>query len=262
MQSLGLATDLLALGPEAIVERHPDRLVVRTPKQPDFWSGNLVIFPGPPGEPEAEAARFRADFPEATHLRVAWDQPNFDPEPWRARWTALGAEIEVDDVLSREGPPPPRPVPEGYALRELDPASDADWTQSLQVALIVGIGEGYEEASHRPFLERRIQGRRRLVAEGRLRWWGAFRNGALAGQMGLVEGEIDGRPLARFQDVDTHPDHRRRGLCGALLAHVGAAARSPTLVIVAEPGGDAGRIYRRAGFALTERVASAQKPGY
>jgi ribosomal protein S18 acetylase RimI-like enzyme len=180
----------------------------------------------------------------------------------RAPWAALGAEVEVDDVLAREGPPPPRPIPEGYLVRELDPDSDGDWEESFRVALAVGIGEGYAEASHRPYLGRRIEGRRGQIAAGKLRWWGAFRDEELAAQMGLVEGAVDGRSLARFQDVDTHPDHRRRGLCSALLAQVGAASRSPTLVIVAEPEGEAGRIYRRAGFARVERVAAAQKPGY
>ena len=80
--------------------------------------------------------------------------------------------------------------------------------------------------------------------------------------MGLVEGIVDGRPLARFQDVDTHPDHGPRGLCATPVAHVGAAARSPTLVIVVQPDGNAGRIYRRAGFAPVERTVAVQRRGY
>lgn len=262
MRSLGLATDLLALEGVSRVERHSDRLVVRTPDQPDFWSGNMVIFLGPPGEPEDEEARFRTDFPEATHLHIDWDWPDLDPEPLRALWAVRGAEVEMDDVLAREGPPPPRPVPEGYSLRELDPDRDRDWDESLRVALAVGTGEGYDEASHRPYLHRRIEGRRRQAAQGRLRWWGAFRGEELAAQMGLVEGEVDGRHLGRFQAVEAHPDHRRRGLCASLLAHVGAAARAPVLVIVAEAEGEAGRIYRRAGFAPVERLVSVQRRGY
>lgn len=262
MRSLGLATDLLALEGVSRIERHPDRLVVRTPDQPDFWSGNMVIVLGPAAAPEAEMARFRADFPDAAHLRIAWDAPDLDIEPLREPWAALGGQVGADDVLAREGRPPPRPPPEGYAIRQFDPAEDRDWAESLRVALAVGIGEGYEEASHLPFLRRRIEGRRQQAAAGSLRWWGVFQGDALAAQMGLVEGVVGGRPLARFQDVETHPDHRRRGLCAALLAQVGAAARAPTLVIVAEPEGDAGRLYRRAGFAPVERVAFVQKRGY
>lgn len=261
MRSLGLATDLLALGAAAEVERHPDRIVVRTPGEPDFWSGNVLIRLTPPEAPEREEARFRADFPEAAHLRVEWDDPELDPEALRAPWAALGAEVEVDDVLVREGPPPARPVPEGYAVRLLDPASEEDWAGAVRLALAVEVEEGCEAASHLPYLRRRFAGRRALARAGALRWWGAFREGAMAAQMGLVEGDVDGRALARFQHVDTHPNHRRRGLCAALLAHVGAAARAPSLVIMAEAGGNAGRIYRRAGFSWRERVVGVQRRG-
>jgi GNAT superfamily N-acetyltransferase len=261
MRSLGLATDLLALAGTAEIERRPDHLVVRTPDQPDYWTGNMILSLGPPLPPEAEAARFRAAFPEARHLTVIWDDPALDPEPLRLPWAALGTRIDVEDVLLRDGPPPPRSVPEGYEIRELDPASDRDWTEAVRVALALGLEEGYQPGSHLPFLRRRFAGRRARVAAGRLRWWGAFRGTDLAAQMGLVEGEVEGRRLARFQDVDTHPDHRRRGLCSALLAHVGGAARAPALVILADAESEAGRLYRRAGFVLTERLVSAQRPG-
>lgn len=260
MRSLGLATDLLAREGLSTVERHPDRLMVRTPDQPDFWFGNMMVVLGPPGDPGSEAALFRAGFPEARHLCIAWDAPDLDVAPLRPAWAALGAEIEEEDVLTREGPPPPRPVPPGYALREFDPGSDRDWAESVRVSL--ASEEGREEDSHLPYLRRRVEGRRRQAAAGLLRWWGAFQGDDLVAQMGLVEGFVDGRPLARFQHVNTHPGHRRRGLCAALLAHVGGAARSPTLVILADRGGDAGRLYRRAGFALRERLAGVLRPGY
>lgn len=110
MRSLGLATDLLALDGLSRIERHPDRLVVRTLDQPDFWSGNIVTFLGPPTAPEAEAARFRADFPDAAHLRIAWDDPDLDIGPLHELWAALGAEVGADDVLAQEGRPPPPPL--------------------------------------------------------------------------------------------------------------------------------------------------------
>ncbi len=258
LRSLALRTDLLALGEASVVEDRGDHLVVRTPAEPDFWSGNEVIRLTPPEAPEAEEARVRAAFPDAAHLRIAWDDPDLDPGPLRAPWAARGAEVEVDDVLVREGAPPARGPPEGYGLRLLDPASDEDWEGAVRLALLVGLEEGFAADAHLPYLRRRFSGRRALARAGALRWWAAVRDGAVVAQMGLVE---DGR-LARFQHVDTHPAHRRRGLCAALLAHVGAAARSPTLVIVAKAGGDAGRIYRRAGFALRERSVAVQRRGY
>lgn len=260
MRSLALATDLLALRGVAQLEQNFGHLIVRTPSEPEFWSGNMLIFLGPPGDPEKEAALFRAAFPDARHLRISWDIPNLDPEALRIAWEPLGAEVLVGDALARDGGPPAESPPEGYELREL--ASERDWNKSLQLSLLQAVADGYTEADHLSFLRRRIEGRRHQASLGHLRWWGAFHGTDLAAHMGLVEGVIDGRAMARFQDVETHPDHRRRGLSTALLAKVGGAARAPTLVILARPDSDAGRIYRRAGFEHVERYVVVERPSY
>jgi ribosomal protein S18 acetylase RimI-like enzyme len=62
--------------------------------------------------------------------------------------------------------------------------------------------------------------------------------------------------IARFQDVQTAPTHRKRGIASALLA----AARSDVdrYVILAEPNSNASSLYRRAGFReIDERIVSA-----
>ena len=73
----------------------------------------------------------------------------------------------------------------------------------------------------------------------------------------------DGRGVARYQDVETHPSARRQGLAGALvrqaryaLAELGAR----TLVIVADPGAAAVRVYRAAGFEASEDQLSWERP--
>lgn len=62
--------------------------------------------------------------------------------------------------------------------------------------------------------------------------------------------------VGRFQSVGTHPDFRRRGLCGTLvyeaarytLEHMGAE----TLVMVADEEYHAAGIYELVGFRPTE----------
>jgi predicted GNAT family acetyltransferase len=167
------------------------------------------------------------------------------------------------DVLARSGPPPAREAPEGYALREL--ASEADWDGAFALGMQIGAEDVHDPATHAPYLRRRIAGRQAQVAQGILRWWGAFRDGELAAAMGVVTGRIEGTPIVRYQSVETAPAHRRQGLCSALLAHAaqGALEREPEarLVIVADADGAPGRLYRRAGFALVERtVAVVRRP--
>ena len=70
----------------------------------------------------------------------------------------------------------------------------------------------------------------------------------------------DGNGLARLQAVDTHPDYRRRGLAGTLVHHAGAEGLTwpgvQTLVIVADPGDEAIRVYRSVGSTGPKRRSS------
>lgn len=261
MRSLGLASDLLAMEGLSVVESHPDRIVLRTPDEPDFWWGNILVPGRPPGKPGSDLELFRKEFTKARHVVIAWDVPDLDPLPVRAAWEPLGFEVEVSDVLARSGLPPAPGTPEGYALREL--ASEEDWDGALALGLQVGQEDGHDPATHAPYLLRRIAGRRTRIARGILRWWGAFRDGDLAAAMGVVTGRIEGTPTARYQSVETAPAHRRRGLCAALLARAaqGALEREPDarLVIVADADGAPGRLYRRAGFEPVERTVAVVK---
>lgn len=73
-----------------------------------------------------------------------------------------------------------------------------------------------------------------------------------------------GNPDARYQSVETHPTARRRGLAGTLVWHAGATALtggSRTLVMVADPGDAAIRVYRSVGFTVTEPQLSFVRRG-
>lgn len=153
-RSLAFLTDLLALEDASTLEDRGDHLVVRTPTEPTSWSGNMVIRLTPPDDARTEEERFRAAFPDAAHLRIAWDDPATDPAPLRGPWAGRGAEVEVDDVLAREGAPPALALPEGYEARPH--LTDEDWDASLALALAVGLDEGYEAAPHLGYLRRRI----------------------------------------------------------------------------------------------------------
>ncbi|HET9989302.1 MAG TPA: hypothetical protein VFQ65_12315, partial [Kofleriaceae bacterium] len=62
--------------------------------------------------------------------------------------------------------------------------------------------------------------------------------------------------VARYQDVQTAVAYRKRGLASALLA---AAARDVPAdrYVIMTAGGEAERVYARAGFQLAEHTVSA-----
>ena len=145
---------------------------------------------------------------------------------------------------------PPHPNTEAV-FRTLE--GDADWQQSLELTAAVYAGEPGGDAG---FLTAQLAAKRALTEAGHGAWSGAFLDGTLVSQLGLITVESG---LARYQSVETHPAARRRGLAGTLVWHAGATAPTGgtrTLVMVAEPGDAAIRVYRSVGFTVTEHQLS------
>ena len=101
---------------------------------------------------------------------------------------------------------------------------------------------------------------RRITDAGHGGWFGAFVDERLVAQMGLLAVEPD---LARFQNVETDPEQRRRGLAGSLLHHVSRYGLTElgarTLVMVADPDYFAVDLYRSVGFKPTETQLQVER---
>lgn len=240
-------------------ESYPARIVVRTPSEPDFWCGNLVIFRHCDGTPQDQIDRFHADFPDARHVTLAWDTLALPSEARLAQFEAMGLEIDRCDVLALSGPLARTVCPPGIEIRSL--SGDDDWAQAIALQVETGVSLGFERESYGSYVSGRFATRRRQVADGWGCWFGAFDGPLLVGDLGILVG--DG--LARFQDVETRQSHRRRGICAALVC-AGldwAATQDPSAlpVILSDRDGPAGRIYRRCGFAVAEvQVMAIRSP--
>jgi GNAT superfamily N-acetyltransferase len=258
LRSLVLRSELAALSGLAEAQDHPDHLVLRTPGQPDFWFGNCLIIKGPPGDPDRELGLFRAAFPDAAHVVIQWDDPAPDAGRLAAHWGPRGFEVELSDGLVLTGPPV-APPPVAVDLRQV---TGSEWDGVFDLELADGLADGHAEAPHRAFLAARIAGRQAQVAAGLGAWFGAFDGGRIVACLGLLRGDR----VARFQNVNTAPSHRRRGIAAALVHHatLWTQATRPDCrpVIVAETDGAPGRIYRRLGYAHAETVAAVVKAGY
>lgn len=234
---LGWHTDLAVLAlTGATIEDHGDHLVARSAQSPDYYWGNLVYAGAVLDDPAGWLARFEELFPTAPHRSIGLaDQP---PDP--TAWTALGLVLESADVLASTQLPAGRPLPAGYEVRALE--ADADWAASVVLRQTTF-------ADHTAFAEQTTESRKRMVQAGHTRWIGAFApDGALASELGIVD---LGDGLARYQSVVTGAEHRRRGLTSHLVGVAAAWAweRScRTLVILADTGSDAGRLYQSLGF--------------
>ena len=254
VRSLAYRTDLMARerGGSTVIDRG-DHIVVRTPSNPSFWWGNFLLVPGPPapGELTAWRALFAREFPDAEHLAIGVDGVDGDAGP--------AAELAELDLVARSSTvmratslvAPARAAPAEVVIRTL--AGHEDWEAARELRSVIAREEGDGGAAHAEFLARQMAAARTLTEQGHGWWFGAFEGGALRSSLGIV---VDGRGLARYQAVETHPEHRRRGLAGTLVhaaaEHAIAHAGARTLIIVAEPAGPADGLYRSLGFADAE----------
>lgn len=255
VRSLAYRTDLIVRERSgSIVTDQGDHLVVRTPAIPNFWWGNFILVAGPPGPGDATRWRalFTREFPTADHCAIGVDGVDGEPGP-AAELAELDLLARISTVMRASSlTPPARPAPEAVVVRPL--ADDADWRAAGELRVTVAREHGEGSAGHRNFLARQMAASRTMSDDGHAWWFGAFENGALRSCLGIV---TDGHGLARYQAVETHPEHRRRGLAGTLVhaagEHAIAHAGASTLVIVAEPDGPADGLYRSLGFADAER---------
>jgi ribosomal protein S18 acetylase RimI-like enzyme len=257
--SLGYRTDLMIRALEGSqVIYHPGYVTVRTPANPAFWWGNFVLLSGNAAREGAEPglALMRSEFPAAAHVALGIDVTSAAA----ARlddFAAAGLDVQQDTVLTagalREPPHPNHAA----VLRAL--ASEHDWRQSAQLRAICDAEEGGYPAVP-AFIAAREAARRTLAGTGHGAWFGAFLDGQLVSQLGVFS---DGRGVARYQEVATHPDARRQGLAATLLCHAAQYATShlaaTTLVIVAEPAEPAIGVYRGVGFADRESEVSVSR---
>lgn len=254
IRSLGFRTDLALLRLSgSVVEDRGTYVAARTPANPTFRWGNFDLLAAPPTPEEVPSviARYDADLPDGGFRTFGIDGTT-DQSAALAPLLAAGPRNEMSTVMTATTThPPPRPSTE-VRLRLL--ATDDDWAQRVEQAVAVDaaepVGNGPE---HRVFAERRAVSDRALCEAGHATWWGAFLGERLVASMGLVDA---GDGLARFQEVQTHPDHRGRGIAGTLVHRVASHGfdelGARTLVMVADPDYLAVRVYRSVGFRDTE----------
>ena len=256
VSSLGFRTDLALLTASgSVVEDRGTHLVVRSPDNPSYFWGNFLLLAQPPvpgGEKEVVAA-FHTEFPLAEHVSIGIDTAEITDE-CRAAFEAAGMVVDVATVLTASSLRAPREVE--AEVRELD--GDDDW--EARARLSQQLYPQTPEEHFMAFARQKNAQERRLVEAGRGTRFGAYVDGQLASTAGIFVTE---EGVARFQSVETHPDHRRRGLAAAVVHAAGQHALDRlgvrTLVIVADTDGDAIGIYRRLGLSDAERQLMMEK---
>jgi len=254
--SCGWRTDLAILAlTGSQVEQHPTYVVVRTPDNPGYRWGNFLLLRRAPLRRDLGLVEdlFARELPGVTHRAFGVDAPDgrtADLVPF----ADAGYTVEMSVVLTATTVlAPPRPNTNA-AVRPL--AGDDDWAQ--RVALDLACHDG-GSTGFGAFTRLKAQAERRLTETGESAWYGAFDDGRLVATMGIVRA---GNRVARFQEVQTHPEARGRGVGGTLVHAAGTDAfrrlGATSLVTVADPDYHAIRIYRSVGFVDSEVQLTAE----
>lgn len=250
VRSVGYRTDVMIRILEGSqVEDRGDFLVIHSPANPTYWWGNFLLLAEPPGPGEARrwVTAFAREFPTAQHVALGIDVTEIGAIDI-GELVAEDLRLERSAVLTaQELVEPPQPN-RTAAYRQL--TGDDDWRRAAELRAIVNQDEPGGDPE---FVQARVSAERSVTEAGHGAWFGAFVGGELVAQLGLA---TDGSGAARYQNVETHPDWRRRGLAGTLVWHAGRhgldAFGASTLVIVADPHGAAIQVYRSVGFADAE----------
>lgn len=259
VENLGWRTHLIFPRFDGIVIDRGSYSVVRTVSNPLYYWGNFLLFDNPPTEHDLPhwLALFDREIaqvqPASQHVALGWQgAPRSDIEQIAAQHDLeyfRGAVLSCStDVLPQ--------TKANFTVRPL--ATDDEWAQALDNQLTANTF-GYDPAGFREFKVRELKRFRAMQRAGLGAWFGVFDGDRLIADCGLFRnGE-----LARFQQVVTHPDHRRRGACRSLVSGAMRYSRShwatQQLVIVADPDDIAITIYRGLGFTECESQHELQR---
>lgn len=252
IRTLGLRTDLAIESGRAIVSEHERYIAVRTPDNPGYHFGNFLIFDGAPAAgdeerwPQAFGEIFGSDA-GVRHAAFAWsvaDQAQ-QVQGFIDRGYTLEERIVLTTAQVRDFP-----VPQGLYVRRF--RCDNDWNAQFDLSMETR-DEVYEPQAYARFKKAQIAYHRE-ISESFGAWLGMFDGARLVGSCGIYS---IGDGVARYQDVGVLPAYRNRGIARCLVGAAGrfAAERfgATQLVIVANAGDFARRIYERCGFSPYQR---------
>lgn len=256
--SLGFKTEMIFHRFDGIVLDRGDYLVVKTPSNPGFIFGNLLLFFNAPrlGTLEKWKTLFRKEFedlPAVKHFTFLWDSPS----EGIGDVTELGMEgfkVDFSVVLTARSVHQPPKSNSGIQVRPI--STDQEWREVIETQILSKAPE-YGEESYRSFKEQQMARYRAMSEQGLGHWFGAYLDGKLVGDLGVYRDSS----LGRFQSVETHPEFRRQGVCGRLVYESAKFAFEQMglteLVMVADENYHAAKIYESVGFIPTVKEYSA-----
>lgn len=256
IRSLFLESEMIFWQFGSIVEDHGDHIVIKTPANPTWRWGNLMLFPHPP-QP-TDLVRWNELFDhhfdvENEHRLFVWDTIDGDKGAAETfvengfqftREPMLGAlDLQLPEQHNRQI--------ETHVIR-----SDQEWESVIQLNV-----ESFaaENLAYQDYVERKFRLYRNMVEAERGFWMGAWLENKLLASCGVFH---NGH-ITRYQEVVTREENRNFGICTKLVFDAFTHGRSlsfPNQTLIAvDLDSQAERIYRRLGFHDLEMTCAVRR---
>jgi len=226
--------------------------LIQTPDNPGFHWGNYIIFQKAPvsGDLKRWKALFDSSFPyydKPNHYVFTWEEPSSGSYK---EFLDAGFEFDEGVVLSTSDPVKTQNHNANVVVRKLQ--SDQDWGYALHNQVRCADPK-YKDCNYEGFKREQMTQYRKMTDQGMGNWFGAFLGDQLVGDLGIFYEE----DIARYQNVGTDPESRRKGVCQTLVYETARIALADygvtTLVMEADAAGHAAKIYQSVGFKPTEK---------
>lgn len=247
-------TDLIISSFSGEVIDRNNYIVIKTPSEPNYFWGNYLLFPKEPekGDYQKWINIYKSEFVnKPSFLTFTWDS---SIEGLVEEFINNNFKLSKYWVLSTQKVNKPSKYNNNIEIRELK--TENDWEQYIDVH----INENWylSSQSQKLFLESQRESAKRIVQSGKGKRFGAFLENKLVGEAGIYyEGN-----LGRYNQISTHQNFRRQGICGTLIYKISKIAFEnmgiETLVIVADEEYHATKIYMDVGFKVCEKQISLE----
>lgn len=241
------------------VEENDDYFLIKRKDRPGFFWGNYILLKGKKKNLNLEKAIqvFGSEFgsfEDTGYVAITFDIDPF-PSDVATQFERGGFGVLRNKVLATGEIKKPTKIRSDLVVRSLE--SESDWLQYLDVHLDKEWPYG-EESQQRDFLNDEISDFKKIIDLGKGKRFGAFQGTRLVGDLGVFwkDGHV------RFNNVATHPEYRRQGVCTTLVYSVSSELLRDgfkKLVMEADQDYHAAKIYENLGFKHVETVTFFEK---
>lgn len=242
---------------ESQIKEKRNYIVVRTPSRPDYFWGNFIILRDRI-DTQIKFQRWIDIYSDEFDTFDSFKTFAFDCVDGNIGdeeiFAAFDFSLYKNKGLVTDAVHPPPHLNANFEFKIVDVESE------IEALIEVHTNDEWPlpKELEKPFLKQQFESLLKLQQKGIGKRFGAYVDGKLAADLGIYTmGEI-----GRFNNVATHQNYRRQGLCGALmylssdyaLANMGVKK----LVIEAAEDYHALRIYESVGFTPLERFRAIE----